>query len=70
MRSAVNKQDGDGVKNEVGQLKNKIDSLTKQHTIEMMQAKQTAIRNANQMIEERLSKAKFAYEEELEHLCK
>ena len=70
MRSAVNKQDGDGVKNEVGQLKNKIDSLTKQHTIEMMQAKQTAIRNANQMIDERLSKAKFAYEEELEHLCK
>ena len=35
----------------------------------MMQAKQVAIRNANEMIADRLSKAKFAYEEELEFIC-
>ena len=51
-------------------LKNKIETLIKTQNIELRHAKETARNQADKMLREKLAEAKFAYEDELEHICK
>jgi hypothetical protein len=37
--------------------------------IDLKHAKETALKNAQKMIDDKLQAAKFAYEEELEFIC-
>lgn len=50
-------------------LKAKIETLIKTQNIELRHAKETAKNEANKMLSTKLAEAKFAYEEELEHIC-
>lgn len=50
-------------------LRAKIETLIKTQSIELRHAKETAKNEANKMLNTKLSEAKFAYEEELEHIC-
>lgn len=69
LRNQANKQTGDVVKQERDMLRAKIETLIKTQSIELRHAKETAKNEANKMLETKLSEAKFAYEEELEHIC-
>jgi hypothetical protein len=70
LRSAVNQESGDSVKQETDMLKIKLEVLKKTQAIELKHAKLTAKNEADKMLKEKLNQAKLAYEIEFDSLCK
>lgn len=61
---------GGGIKNELETLKNKIAVIQKNAEIELRHAKETASKNAQELLAQKLAECKFVYEEELEFISK
>ena len=60
---------GDNKQAQIDALNAKIDVIQKNNEIELRHAKELAAKNANELLDKKLSECKFAYEEELEAIA-
>lgn len=69
LRNAANKKDDDELKNEIENLKKKMDNLKNSQRLELQHAKAHAARQAKIMLETKLEQVRNTYVDEFEKLC-